>query len=106
MTDQNELLDKNKKGERNALSPAMEKKDLTSKNNFIVNINSNNSNRKKINLPKVVRTEKKPRENLVINTNQYENQDVNTININLTEKYKSKKSIEKSDTRNYSKKSR
>ena len=103
LTDQNELLDKNKKCERNALSPTIEKKDLNSKNNFIVNINSNNSNRKKINLPKVVRTDKKPRENLVINTNQYENQDINTININLTEKYKSQKSIEKSDGRNYSK---
>ena len=100
LTDQNEILDKNKKCERNALSPTIEKKDLNSKNNFIVNINSN---RKKINLPKVVRTEKKPRENLVINTNQYENQEINTININLTEKYKSKKSIEKSEARNYSK---
>ena len=103
LTDQNELLDKNKKCERNALSPTIEKKDLNSKNNFIVNINSNNSNRKKINLPKVVRTDKKPRENLVINTNQYENQDINTININLTEKYKSQKSLEKSEARNYSK---
>ena len=103
LTDQNELLDKNKKCERNALSPTIQKKDLNSKNNFIVNINSNNSNRKKINLPKVVRTDKKPRENLVINTNQYENQDINTININLTEKYKSQKSLEKSEARNYSK---
>ena len=103
LTEQNELLDKNKKGERNELSPGMEKKDLNSKNNFIVNINSNNSNRKKINLPKVVRTEKKLKENLVINTNQYDNQDINTININLTEKYKSKKSVEKSDGKNYSK---
>ena len=103
LTDQNELLDKNKKCERNALSPTIQKKDVNSKNNFIVNINSNNSNRKKINLPKVVRTDKKPRENLVINTNQYENQDINTININLTEKYKSQKSLEKSEARNYSK---
>jgi len=103
LTEQNELLDKTKKGERNELSPGMEKKDLNSKNNFIVNINSNNSNRKKINLPKVVRTEKKLKENLVINTNQYDNQDINTININLTEKYKSKKSVEKSDGKNYSK---
>ena len=51
-----------KKNNRNELSPIIQKKEADAKNNFVYSINSR---RKKINLPRVIRTEKKEIENKI-----------------------------------------
>ena len=89
------------KNERNILSPKIVKKELDSKNNFIVKINPK---KKTINLPLVKKIEKKNTNTntRIITPNLYESQEFNNIkqiHINIREKLSSKKSEE----RNYSK---
>ena len=93
------------KNESNVLSPKIEKKDIDSKNNFIVRINPK---KKKINLPLVKKIEKKNTNTntRIITPNLYESQEFNNIkqiHINIRDKLSAKKSEEKSEKRNYSK---
>ena len=87
-----------KKNNRNELSPIMQKKEADAKNNFVYSINSR---RKKINLPRVIRTEKKEIENKILNLKPYESQEIKSINIKLNEK--PKKQEENLEIRNFSK---
>ena len=87
-----------KKNNRNELSPIIQKKEADAKNNFVYSINSR---RKKINLPRVIRTEKKEIENKILNLKPYESQEIKSINIKLNEK--PKKQEENLGIRNFSK---
>jgi hypothetical protein len=87
-----------KKNNRNELSPIIQKKEADAKNNFVYSINSR---RKKINLPRVIRTEKKEIENKILNLKPYESQEIKSINIKLNEK--PKKQEENLEIRNFSK---
>ena len=64
------------KNDKNNMTPNIVKKEINSKNNFVYNINTK---RKKINLPKVNRAEKKTDINN-INTINTANNNINTIN--------------------------
>ena len=71
-----------KKKNRNEFSPLM-KKEADSNNNFIYSINSK---RKKINLPRVMRTEKRDNiENNNLDLKPYESHEIKSINIKLDE---------------------
>ena len=85
--------------DKNDLNPKIVKKESESKNNFIYSINSK---RKKINLPKVIRTEKKNEGTKIIQVKPYESQEIKSININFKEKTKIQQD-EKNVQRNYSK---
>ena len=85
--------------DKNDLNPKIVKKESESKNNFIYSINSK---RKKINLPKVIRTEKKNEGTKIIQVKPYESQEIKSININFKEKTKIQHD-EKNVQRNYSK---
>jgi serine/threonine protein kinase len=90
-----DLINKNKKNE---LSPLIQKKEVDAKNNFVYSINSR---RKKINLPRVIRTEKKEAENNR-KLPPHENQEVKALNKKLNEKSNIKPE-QKLELRNYSK---
>ena len=94
------------KNNRNELNPLIEKKDTNTKNNFVYSINSR---RKKINLPRVVRTEKKELENYLYKEKEkekekqlFESQEIKSINIKFNEK-SNIKPVQNVDLRNYSK---
>ena len=87
-----------KKKNRNGFSPLM-KKEADSNNNFIYSINSK---RKKINLPRVMRTEKiDNKENNNLDLKPYESHEIKSINIKLDEKPKQQK--QNLELRNHSK---
>ena len=98
------------KNNRTELNPIIEKKDINAKNNFVYSINSR---RKKINLPRVVRTEKKELENHLLKEKEkqkekekekqlFESQEIKSINIKLNEK-SNIKPVQTVDLRNNSK---
>ena len=87
-----ELINKNDKNE-------IHKKDAEANNNFVYSINSR---RKKINLPKVIKTDNKSTQNNIIRTMPHESKEINNINIGLNEKSK-KKPESKLELKNYSK---
>ena len=98
------LNEKNKnfiiQNHKNDMSPNIVKKEIETKTNFIYNINSK---RKKIKLPKVIRTEKKNEINNNVNKKiseekPFESQEIKSINIKFKEKpknYNSKNNYEK-----------
>ena len=92
------------KNNKNELNPIIEKKDINAKNNFVYSINSR---RKKINLPRVIRTEKKELENNLLKVKEkekqiFESQEIKSINLKLNEK-SNIKPVQNVELRNYSK---
>ena len=92
-----ELTNYNINKDKNDISNIV-KKDIEAKNNFIYQINTK---RKKINLPKVVRTEKKAEENKILKVDPLESQEIKRINIKTNNYFNNISSKEeKNDQRN------
>ena len=87
------------KNEKNEKTPNIHKKDIENKNNFVYCINSK---RKKINLPRVIKMQKKNTENNILNTTPFISQEINRVNINVIEKANIKPEL-KLEIKNYSK---
>ena len=99
LTEINQNINIKNRNKGNELSPVIQKKETDAKNNFVYSISSK---RRKINLPKVVRTENKNVQNNILNLNPFKSQDIINSNIKENENENEKKG-QKIDLRNYSK---